>query len=148
VRRLRRFVALPAGDRRLLVRAALVVGAFRVGVRVVPFGVLRRLGARAAGGSGAEPRGPARWAPQAIAWAVAVASSHVPGADTCLVRALAARVLLVRAGHPACIRIGVSRGAGDRLQAHAWVESRGAIVIGESGRDRYVLLGTRAEGVL
>jgi hypothetical protein len=64
-----------------------------------------------------------------IAWAVGAASRYVPTA-TCLSQALAAQVLLARHGHPASLRIGVARGAAGRLEAHAWIESRGRIVIG------------------
>ena len=33
---------------------------------------------------------------------------------------------------PACLRIGVVKGAGGQFQAHAWVESDGVVVIGGS----------------
>jgi hypothetical protein len=56
-----------------------------------------------------------------------------PWRDTCLYRALAACVLLRRAGTDARLRIGVARPAGRRLQAHAWVvDAAGAVLFGEA----------------
>ena len=62
-------------------------------------------------------------------WAVRTASRCVPAA-TCLAQALAAFVLMARRGHPVRVCIGVARGDGGRLEAHAWVESGGRIVFG------------------
>ena len=64
-----------------------------------------------------------------VVWAVTVASQYVPAA-TCLTQALAAQVLLSRLGHPASLRIGVSRDEAGEFQAHAWVECQGRVVIG------------------
>lgn len=49
-------------------------------------------------------------------------------------------IRLGRKGYPACLRIGVSRGEGGRLQAHAWVESQGKIVVGSGARSHYTPL--------
>jgi hypothetical protein len=76
-----------------------------------------------------------------VAWAVSITSHYVPAA-TCLTQALVAKLLLGRIGHHAVVRIGVMRSPGEELQAHAWVESRGKIVIGgsESSLKRYTPL--------
>ena len=57
------------------------------------------------------------------------AARFVPGA-TCLVRALAGAHLLAAAGQRAEVFIGVRRRAG-ALEAHAWLESGGQVVLGE-----------------
>lgn len=67
-----------------------------------------------------------------VAWAVRRVSRAVPGA-TCLTQALAARLLLSRRGHDSRLEIGVSRAAGSRLRAHAWLETNNVVVLG--GRD-------------
>jgi hypothetical protein len=64
-----------------------------------------------------------------IAWAVRAGSRYVPGA-ACLPQAWAARSLCLRYGYPAQLRLGVSKGESGALEAHAWVESDGKIVIG------------------
>jgi hypothetical protein len=44
---------------------------------------------------------------------------------------LAAQVLLSRQGRPAHLQIGVAKSQEGQLEAHAWVESQGWIVIGK-----------------
>lgn len=58
-----------------------------------------------------------------------------PWRNTCLYRSIAVCRCLRDAGIPARLRIGVSggegeAGAGDRVAAHAWVESTGAVAAG------------------
>jgi len=136
-------------DRYLLIEAALLVAVVRLGLWVLPFRTLRvwldRLERRSRIREDTRrhanedslfallripSRIEIRASPERIAWAVAVASSCVP-ATTCLVRALVAQVLLGRRGYPARLCIGVAKGDGGQLEAHAWVECRGRVVIGE-----------------
>jgi hypothetical protein len=74
-----------------------------------------------------------------LTWAVETVSRFVPAA-TCLTQALAAQVLLTRRGRAARLHIGVSKAEGRKLEAHAWVESQGRVVIGGSGLERYTVL--------
>lgn len=134
MRPLGKFLSLPPADRRLLLRAALLLGAIRLGLSLFAFRTLRRLLARAAHRRGDRPTSPER-----VAWAVASAGRYMPGA-TCLVQALAAQLLLEREGQPACLRIGVARTEPTQLQAHAWVESQGKIVFGAADLERYTPL--------
>jgi len=64
-----------------------------------------------------------------VLWALDVSARR--GVGTCLTRALAAEALLPPSMHPALV-IGVApcRGA-SRLDAHAWVEVDGRVVVGE-----------------
>lgn len=84
--------------------------------------------------------------------AVTTASRYVPR-TTCLTRALTALDLLHRQRLPGELRIGVAKGPGGRLEAHAWVEHDGAVVIGDSGDlSRFTALqrignGTRKVGL-
>lgn len=134
---LARFVALPAGDRRLIVAAAGFVAAVRVGLWLLPFrwvqGAIRSLGTspRAPGGRGLPT--------ERIGWAVAVAGGRVPG-STCLVRALAAQALFARHGYPTELRLGVARGPGRAFEAHAWLERDGQVLVGGPVEERYVPL--------
>jgi len=81
-------------------------------------------------------------------WAVRVASTCVPQA-TCLTQALAAQVLFVRYQYPAVVHIGVARAQSERstFQAHAWLESNGQTMIGESNVHYAQLTSLRAEPV-
>ncbi len=77
---------------------------------------------------------PARVAARAID----SAARFVPAA-TCLVRALAGRILLARLGHGSFVRLGVRR-EGAAIEAHGWLECDGEVVIGEDGRPGFTPL--------
>jgi hypothetical protein len=84
-----------------------------------------------------------------IAWAVRAAGRFIPGGTNCLVRALATQSLLGQYGYRSELRIGVRKAADSALAAHAWLESAGAVVIGEFELDHYVPLaapGSRQPG--
>ena len=122
----------------MLIVALLFVAGARVGLWVAPF---RRV--RAAVDLIAHPRpgacDPTPGEADGIAEAVRSAARFVPAAS-CLTQALAAEVLLARAGHPAEVHLGVARGDGGDIEAHAWVESYGRVVLGAEELERYVLL--------
>src|SRR3989475_12231716 len=122
MKRLGKFLRLAHAERVLLLEATLLLGAIGLGLRLLPFGRLRRLLDRLSRPRhGLRPQ--ARLSAARIAWTVDRASRVVPGARSCLVQALAAQVLLARCGHEACVRIGVARPLDGSLEAHAWVRS-------------------------
>jgi hypothetical protein len=135
MRRLRSLARLPAEERWLLVRAAVLLGAVRGGLSVLGWPRVRRLAARAARPVPGVPDVPAA----RLQRAVERAGRHVPGA-TCLVQAIALQVLLGRRGRPAALRLGVAHGDGRRLEAHAWLEVDGRALVGAAGRERYTPL--------
>jgi hypothetical protein len=139
--RLRKLLRLSTRDRRLLAEAPLWVAAVRMGLWVVRFPSLRRfLDARIRVRSNGtwDDRPPI----ERIIWAVRIASLHLPRAS-CLTQALAAQILLGRRGHAADLRIGVARGVDGVLEAHAWLDCQGRVVIGGSeGLSRYTPLST------
>ncbi len=55
----------------------------------------------------------------------------MPGGAKCLARALTTQVLLNRQGYLPDLRIGVAKATAGQLEAHAWVEYQGRIVIGQ-----------------
>ena len=69
-----------------------------------------------------------------MAWAMGVASRFVPRA-TCLAQGLAAQLLLSRQGYRARLYIGVAKDENERLEAHAWLEAQGRIVVGGKSVD-------------
>ncbi len=123
MQRMYKFLCLPSTDRHLLIQAVFLLGAVRLGLWLLSFQTLRRRLTRITQATKQVPI-------DRVVWAVTVASRYVP-LTTCLTRALAAQVLLGRCGHPASLRIGVTRSEAGQLQAHAWVESQeGQIVFG------------------
>lgn len=130
--KLRRFLRLAPADRTRVAKAALVVEAIRVGLWLLPFRALSRLVAKtihAPNGS----RGPDQATLDRVVWSVRTTSQHLPWTITCLTRAMAAQVLLGQLGEPTQLRLGVAKDEQGQLQAHAWLEKDGNIVIGGEG---------------
>lgn len=123
----KKFFALAPSDQRLVLTAASWVATIRLGLWLLRLQNTQRLLARFAKTRAAINHPPAA-SPERIAWAVQAASRYVPDA-ACLVQALAAQTLLARNGYAAEVRIGVALEQGV-LQAHAWVESQGKVLIG------------------
>jgi hypothetical protein len=120
---------LSAADRQLLARAALLLFVSRIGLWVLPYARLRRV----VDGEAPPGREPPRDLPARVSWAITALARRLP-AMTCLVQSLAAHALLRRAGCPAELRIGVqsrARRAPKLLEAHAWVECEGRVVVGD-----------------
>ena len=142
---LRKFLLLPATDKWLLIKAATLLEAIKLSMRLLPFQTLLRLTARASGMSVRRSLHADRASTDKVAWAVEVASRHTLGHKTCLNQALATQVLLARRGYPARLHVGAAKGTKGRFQAHAWVESEGKIIIGGSGLESFVPLAILEE---
>jgi hypothetical protein len=121
-----RFLRLQPADRALLLETLLALLGARLALSLLPFWRVYRRTSR-------PPEAPAKPAAadeaRRIAWALRAAGRLVP-ACTCLIRALAAQALLRRRGEACRLRIGVTRGPQGAVQAHAWVEYRGAVLVG------------------
>lgn len=142
-----KFLRLTAEDKYFLVKTAFLLATIRLGLWVLPFQTLCHLLSRWKGadtwGRNANPSSVNR-----IIWGINLMSSYVPAAS-CLTKALAALMLLGRNGQPACLRFGVAKGLQGELEAHAWVESQGRIVIGtRSDLPRYTMLSPTEKIVL
>src|SRR5215217_7114582 len=135
MKRLHKFLNLPSSDRRLLVGTALLLGAVRLGLRVLPFRVLQRVITKVAQAP-ASANNANQSSVDRLVWAVTVASRYVPKA-TCLTQALGAQILLGRRAHPARLRIGVARSEEGRLEAHAWLEYEDKVIVGGGELSRY-----------
>ena len=129
MKRLRKFLHLNKRDRQLLISTALLLGTIRLGLWLHPSLTLRRL---AAGMIKTKDKlhKPDQVSVGRVVWAVEVVSRYMPGKVKCLARALATQVLLSRHGHLTQFRIGVAKSSAEQLEAHAWVESQGRVVIG------------------
>jgi hypothetical protein len=129
MKRLRKFLSLTPADRRLLASAALLLGAIRFGLWLLPFQTLQRLLARMIQAPN-KMQEVNQVSVDRVIEAVEVASRYMPGGVKCLARALATQVLLGQRGYQAELRIGVAKGEEGQLEAHAWVENQGRTVIG------------------
>lgn len=134
---LRRLASLSSIERRALLQATARVASARLWLSVNP---LVRVLARVRRYGDRPLRGPKASVP-VLVWAVRAASRRLLRKNPCLTEALALWGLLRRHGYDSHIRIGVARDQGAELEAHAWVERDGEILIGgEQSPDRYVPL--------
>jgi hypothetical protein len=118
----RRVRSLDASDRELAIEALRLIACVRVGLHVLPVSTVRGY---------LERRATANVRPvDRIAWAVKAIGRRLPG-TTCLVEALVAHSMLQHHGHSATLRIGVRSGSRTPLDAHAWVECDGLVVVGD-----------------
>jgi hypothetical protein len=130
MRRARKFLALPAAQRRLLLRTAFLLGVTRFGLWLFPFrAVQKALGKLLRKRTTSQLPAPAVPTPQRVAWAVGVASRWIP-VCTCLVQALATHQLLIRYGWGSKLHIGVAKEKGMPPEGHAWVECDGEAIVG------------------
>jgi hypothetical protein len=136
-----RFLRLPAHDRALLFSAMRLVLFIRAALWVFPYRVVRQrlLQHRASKTQNSDCL--------RIAWAVSAVSRYIPGA-TCLTQALAADDLLRTYGYEPSIHIGVARNRQKVLEAHAWVEIQGRIILGNAGVERFTPLQRESGGVI
>ena len=140
MRALRRLLALSPAEQRLLITAVMLVVAARTSLRLFRYTTVRRLATRLARPAKRPPHLPA----DRIAWAVSAAGWRAPGGRNCLAQALVAQVLLGRHSHETVLRLGVTHTPGSRLEAHAWLEHNGVVIVGGHGAARYTPLPTLA----
>lgn len=136
--RLRKAWALPGREWVLLVKTAGLLLAVHSALRLVSFrtvlswirrsAVLKRQGA---------------WDPHRLAYLVEVAARHHPFRPSCLDKSLVLYRLLRSSGVDAEFAIGTLKKNG-ALEAHAWVEYQGAIILGQTS-DHYAPLCSSGE---
>lgn len=123
----RKFLGLPGADQWLLIEIAILMVGIRLGLRFIPYQTLVNLMMKSLGTKTmSNPKDADR-----IVWAVSVVGRRISAA-TCLVQALTTQVLLARHGQRSNLRIGVAKDNRGNLKAHAWVEYRERIIIGNA----------------
>lgn len=118
-------------DRNLLITAALLLFLTQCGLALLGYGRLRQLLTRVSRSHLIAP-GKCPEELERIIWAINTSAARVLGKRPCLSIAMASHWLLNRCGVPTELRIGVTRGIAGNLDAHAWVEQNGRVLIGQS----------------
>jgi hypothetical protein len=128
MKQIRKFLQLSLLNQLLLVQTTFILIAVTLGLRVLPWVTIQCLLLKMSNWDSRFLR-TQHLSVQHIAWAIRLSSWYVPKA-TCLPQALAAQLLLIQRGYPADLQIGVARNEDGKLEAHAWVTTESAIVIG------------------
>lgn len=129
-----KFLRLQSCDRTLLIKTYVLLGLVRLGLWLLPFKILqkwlvnfhhppayyqtptlRKISRRTVG---------------KVVWAVNTSSRFMPGHVKCLARALVTQVLICRRGYEPELKIGVAKAEDHSLEAHAWVELQGQVIMG------------------
>jgi hypothetical protein len=126
-------------ERLLLWRTLFVVCRIRMGLWVLPFRVMQRYAFKS------REKYPSPYSVGQFVWAVRAVSNCVPGA-TCLTQALAAQMILTRAGYAPRVEIGVAKNERNKFQAHAWLVLGEQVLVGGGGVERYTPLVAWEEG--
>lgn len=114
----------------LLLRAFACVAMVTLKCRLNPGSVLRKQMASAPQPTGAHFENGVLF--NSILRAVKTACRYIAGADTCLIRAVAAREMLRREGLFSELKIGVARNTAGKVEAHAWLMKDEKILAGGS----------------
>jgi Transglutaminase-like superfamily len=81
---------------------------------------------------------------QDVVRAVAMMSRHTPWESTCLVQAIAGKLMLQQRSISSTLYLGVAKEA-EGLAAHAWLRSGSSILTGRAGRQRFTVISTFAK---
>ena len=127
-RMFRRFSALSARERRLVVETALLFAVAWAGLRVMSITSLRRLLAVSTARFSTAAAQP-ELLPD-VTQSIRRVAARFPSSASCLVQAIAGETMLRRRGCRPELRLGVRKVR--PLDAHAWLESEGVVVVGGS----------------
>ena len=127
MRRLQSFLRLPARERSLYLQTWLLLFRIRLMLWMLPYQRWRQIAANMIHIENEHTL--ERPNVDRLARAVKVMSRYMPHAS-CLTQALAAQTLLAHEGQRSQLRVGVTQNDAGKLEAHAWVQVNGRVVIG------------------
>lgn len=134
----RQFCTLSRCDRTLLITTFLLLSFVRLGLLLLPlqrlWKILLRLSKKAY---------PSTHSPtiDQLTWAVNLSTRYMPGGAKCLARSFTTQVLMSLYHYTPELRIGFAVGEKGQLEAHAWVEHQGQVVMGQlDNLSRFTLL--------
>ncbi|HEY9621776.1 MAG TPA: lasso peptide biosynthesis B2 protein [Crinalium sp.] len=140
MKRLFKSLYAKVSNRYLLLKTLVLLNVIRLGLWLLPFQRLLKLIAYSEQHLSIRPN---RQRPSIgkLVWLINTATHHSPGGAKCLARALVAKILFTQFGYSPNFKIGVAKGQENRLEAHAWIEYQGRVVIGHlSDLSRFIPL--------
>ena len=135
MRRVIKFIRAGRREQGLLLGAWSALVAIKLALKILPFHVVYRLHQRWTCSPARRPAAGLA-SPAEVVRATERVSYYVPGGRNCLARALTGKLLLARRGHDALLRLGAAR-MDDKIQAHAWLEYEGKILIGQEAAGQF-----------
>lgn len=126
--KLLKLIKVSKSERSLLVSAFVSLNLIRLGLFMLPFSKLLKLIEIINNFLSKERKDKVDIAQ--ILHAVHTSNYYVLGNSKCLAKALTTQTLMKVHGYSSELKIGVAKENGSSLQAHAWVEHRGKVIIG------------------
>jgi hypothetical protein len=137
----RKFVVLPFSLKWLFLKSALWILAIRVALRLLPFNRVREFLVQRGRVHSHRSLPVDMVRINEIIRAVDVSGRFLIRQRPCLTTAMVAQMMLAQQGYDTTLRIGVARQTPKSIQAHAWLEREGQIVIGRiPGMNRFTVL--------
>lgn len=141
MKQLHRLVKTGYKERKILLTTSMLIAAIRLGLWLLPFkrllalldeiSHLSRSSQISAKGISTRQISTKKISVRKIVWSVNSVSHYIPGMKCkCLARALTTQVLMKRYGHTPKLQMGVAKTGEGKLEAHAWVEFQGIVIIG------------------
>jgi hypothetical protein len=143
--RLRKFLSLPAPDKKLFTEACAVHGLARFGLLVLPFKWIAPILGKPTQETSAVSQPEENDLSERVRWAVNAAGRHGPWKSTCLIEAITAKLMLRRRGIPSTLYLGAGRDENRKICYHAWLRSGGSVVAGGPIDKAYTVLTTFTE---
>jgi Transglutaminase-like superfamily len=129
MKKIQKFWQLDLPDRYLLIKTFLLLNFIRIAFLFLKFPLLQKVLGKI-GKSYLDKSVRPSISIDKIVWAVEVSTQLSPGGAKCLARALTLHTLMQQQGYDPILQIGVIKNPLESLQAHAWVEYQGEVVIG------------------
>lgn len=124
-----KFLNLTEQDRQLLLKSFILLGLIRLGLWLLPFGTLRQCLNNRLQLFSQSPKITFTELDK-VSWAIDVSSRYWFGEVKCLAKALTTQILMSSYGYCPQLQIGVAKSKQGNLEAHAWVENEGKVVVG------------------
>lgn len=126
-----RFIRLAPPDRNLFLKTYILLTFVRLGLFLRSFNRLCALLERMSSSNRSTAVGSHRQLIGRAVWAINASCKLMPGSVKCLARALTLKTLLDQHHCPSKLIIGVDKNRVEQLEAHAWVEYEGHVVMGQ-----------------
>lgn len=148
---LRKAFVLSVSDWILIAQAWIWFGLVEVGLNCLSLKKLLRIVQREKDGQAVDEKQEKelhRPTPERVAYCAGLAARLHALDATCLKKALVLQAVLARRGFKSQLLIGAAKAENGQLDAHAWLECQGKILLGEAAPGRYLTIGALADSTL
>lgn len=137
IRYLIKFIKLPWRKKCFIIEAFFLMGLARMAILIFPFRYIASIIGNQMAESSYEVNDKSHLAAHEIGYIVQRLSSWTPWESKCLVKALAAQIMLKNRHIPTTLYLGIAKDGTEKLLAHAWLRCGEIIVTGNKERSMF-----------